>query len=180
MKTIYLAGPIAGKNYKEATEWRNYAADQLNRYGVSARSPMRGKEHLASVEKFTNQGYEENPLSSQSGIVTRDRFDVRTADVVLMNLVGANTSSLGTAVELGWADAWRIPVVAILDINNSANPMCHAFVKELASIIVPTLDDGIAVCLSLLGVDRAAPMVLVAETDGQMVWEKVKNHEHPH
>ena len=38
------------------------------------------------------------------GIVTRDRWDVAKADVVLMNLVGATQVSIGTMVELGWAE----------------------------------------------------------------------------
>lgn len=148
--TVYLAGPIAGLTFQDAAGWRETAIVYLRTFGVQGKSPMRGKEHLRHITSFTNQGYEENPVSSQKGIVTRDRFDVRTSDMVLMNCQCANKLSVGTAVELGWADAFRVPVVLVADISDASNPFSHAFFKEIPGYIVKTLEEGLAICVSVL------------------------------
>lgn len=150
MKTCYLAGPIAGLDYTDAVTWRTAAIQRLKEAGIQGRSPMRSKEFLAG-RKLTNQGCEENPLSSQKGIVTRDHFDVRTSDVILMNLSAATRLSLGSAVEIGWASAYKKPIVTVLDLDNTANPHTHAFVRELSGYIVPTLDEALDIVISILG-----------------------------
>ena len=43
----YLAGPITGFSYADVTGWREKAVKMLSRMGISAYSPMRGKEQLA-------------------------------------------------------------------------------------------------------------------------------------
>jgi nucleoside 2-deoxyribosyltransferase len=147
---IYLAGPIAGLTATEANDWRKYAENVLKSYGLEGLSPLRAKvEQLPQGEALTNQGYEHHPLTSQKGIVTRDRNDVRTCDAVIFNLVGVNKLSLGSAVEFGWADAFRKPIIAILDPADTSNPFCHAFVKELSGFIVPTLDQALAVAAAI-------------------------------
>lgn len=149
---VYLAGPIAGLTAKEASGWRNDFAEQLEIYNIIGLSPMRGKAHvLADKGVLTNQGYDESPLSTQKGIVTRDRNDVMNSDLVLFNLRDVNHLSLGTAVEFGWADAFRKPIIAVLDVTDTHNPFTHAFVKELSGFIVPTLEEAIPVIKTVLG-----------------------------
>lgn len=154
MKTIYLAGPIAGLTYETATAWRDEIKNTLSNYGIHAVSPMRDKAHLSQEKILTNLGYEQRPLTSQKGIVTRDRMDCTTSDVVLMNLLGTTSVSIGSMVELGWADAARVPIVTVIDLNDNYNPHVHAFVKELSGFIVPTLDAAVDIVLSLLGHSR--------------------------
>ena len=71
MFTLYLAGPITGCNYEEATDWRKKFASILG-HGNEIRclSPMRGKEHLKN-EVLLGSNYD-HPLSRSKGIVTRD------------------------------------------------------------------------------------------------------------
>ena len=132
---VYLAGPIAGLGYDETTDWRNVVTMEL--HPIKCLSPMRGKEYLQGEKQDVHNhvfmpGYE-TAISGPKGIVSRDRFDVTRCDLVFMNLVrsnkdtdtlGANKVSIGTMVELGWADAYRKPVVVILDDNN---PHIHPF-----------------------------------------------------
>lgn len=154
MKTVYLAGPISGLTFTGASDWRTAAIEIFNSHNIAAKSPMRGKEILRNLPIMIDQGYPDNPLTSQHGIVTRDRNDTQTCDVVLMNLLGATTASIGSMVELGWADSKRIPVVTVLDLADQSNPHKHAFVRELSGFIVPTLQEAIDICLSLLNTTR--------------------------
>ncbi len=149
-KTVYLAGPISGLLYNDATDWREYAALVLATHGVETKSPMRHKDFLKQTGLLSDQGYSEDPLTSPHGIVTRDRNDTQTSDVVLLNLLGAKTASIGSMVELGWADSVRTPVVTVLDITDTENPHKHAFVKELSGFVVPTLEEAIHICISIL------------------------------
>jgi len=55
----------------------------------------------------------QQPLVSPPGAVGRDRFDVQTCDLLLVNLLGATSVSIGTMFELAWTDAWRKPDEAI-------------------------------------------------------------------
>lgn len=86
------------------------------------------------------RGSQERPANWD---VTRDRFDVRTADALLINLLGAPRVSIGTMVELGWADAYRIPVVTVMDPDDKLNPHAHDFVRILSGTVVDTLDKAI-------------------------------------
>lgn len=143
---VYLAGPILGLSTQDATDWRIIASRNFERLGLLALSPMRHKEYLAGYDVLPDSA-EEHVLSSQKGIVARDRNDVLRCDAVLMYLIGAPKASIGTMVELGWADAYRKPVIAVMtpgDIH------WHAFVRELSGFIVPTLGEGIDTVFEVL------------------------------
>ena len=154
--SVYLAGPITGQTFEESTAWRKHAAARLREHGIHSFSPLRGKEYLASIGKLPAvvQGDRSKavkpdlyPLSSNKGIVTRDRFDCMGSDLVLVHLAEAQIISLGTMVELGWADAARRPIVVTMQPGNVHE---HAFVLEIAGFVVPTLDDALDVTISIL------------------------------
>jgi nucleoside 2-deoxyribosyltransferase len=161
-KRVYLAGPIAGLTYEEATlSWRDYVAKALDgnymysdgfhyspNTSIQTYSPMRGKIFLKGTgEKIGKQGYDEHPMSSMQGIIGRDRNDVMNCDLVFMNVHGAEKVSIGTTVELGWADAFRKPVVLILDKGGVHD---HAFYKGLATYVCENLEQGIQCAKALL------------------------------
>ena len=117
---VYLAGPIAGSGYDEVNDWRIKASIDLS--PIKTLNPMRGKEFLKG-EKEDVHNYErttviENALGSSKGITARDRFDVMNCDLVLMNLVGAKKITIGSMIEIGWADAFRKPIVLVIDEGN--------------------------------------------------------------
>lgn len=155
--TCYLAGPITGLAYGEATDWRVYAVSRLARAGIQGISPMRGKDYLMHETKLwdalkdTAEGMQ--ILSTQKGIVTRDRDDCTKADLVLFNLLGAARVSIGTMVEYGWADANRVPIVTV--IEPSGNVHEHAFIRELTGFRADTLDRGIAIAIAILSTREA-------------------------
>lgn len=146
MKQVYLAGPIAHCTYEDAAHgWRLDAADELENFydGVRVLSPMRGKYHLERHSGVLgSQAFEGRAMSSTTGILGRDRNDVKSSDAILMNLLGAQKVSIGTMVELGWADAFRIPVVLVMEKDGS-NPHDHMFPKGLQTYWLDSMGDAI-------------------------------------
>jgi len=156
---IYLAGPIAGQTYKGAVEWREEYAAQLHQLGHTAVSPMRGKEHLKRVRKFTTEGYEQHPVSSQKGVYGRDCFDVRTCDVLFARLLGADQVSIGTCMEIQRAHDHGKYILVLMEPNNIHS---HIFVKEACSLIVETDEEALEV-LAVLGAGYVDHMPEVSE-----------------
>jgi nucleoside 2-deoxyribosyltransferase len=144
LPTVYLAGPITGLNYEGATDWRDYASKELapDILGVS---PMRGKDYLLHEQSIRDH-YPEAVLSTTKGITTRDRNDVYTCDAVLMNLLGAKKVTIGTMIEAGWADAFRKPIVLVIE---DGNIHWHGMLEHVSGWIVPTLDEGIHIIKTL-------------------------------
>ena len=154
MKTVYLAGPITGLKFGECTDWRVYAVEQLARLGIEGLSPMRGKDYLIAIAKdipFTSDGDKYavcSPLSTNRGITTRDRFDTTRCDVILVNLLGAKQVSIGTVMEIAWADLCRTPIVAVME--KEGNPHHHGMVLDAIGFRADSLDEGIALCGAIL------------------------------
>lgn len=150
---VYLSGPITGLDFKGCTDWREYARMRLDDLGIEGLSPMRGKEFLAdcgTIEDGTQEVLT-NFMSQDAAIVTRDRWDTTRADFMLVNLLDAKRVSIGTVIELGWADAARIPVILIMEPKGNIHE--HAFVRQLSGYRVETVDDA----LHLLGAALAPP-----------------------
>lgn len=149
---VYLAGPITGLSYAEATGWREYVRDQLPPH-IQTLSPMRGKHKLwLSKETAIKDTYESDPLTSEKGINSRDFNDVKRSDLILVNLLGAKTISIGTVVEIGWAKAFGIPVVLCMEKGNIHD---HAFVRYNSNFITEHLDHAIELVKDVLGPDEA-------------------------
>lgn len=110
---VYLAGPITGLTFGDAQDWRAYVQSKIDPR-IKCYSPLRGKEYLAQRGALVGS-YDEYPLSTASGITTRDRFDCMGSDLVIFNLLGAKQISVGTMIELGWADAARNPAILVME-----------------------------------------------------------------
>lgn len=147
--SVYLAGPIAGSGYDEVNDWRIDAALQLS--PIKTLNPMRAKDFLKG-EKEDVHNYErttiiENALGSSKGITSRDRFDVANCDLVLMNLLNAKRVSTGSMIEVGWADAYRKPLVLVID---EGNVHLHPMLLDIAGFIVTNMDEAIHVVKAIL------------------------------
>lgn len=149
---VYMAGPISGLTFGECTDWRIHAKAELANAQINAVSPLRGKDFLAKFGKLsgTCDGYGEvSPLSSPRGITTRDRFDATRCDVLLVNLLGAERVSIGTMMEVAWADSKRTPIVCAMEPSGNVHE--HAMLSEAIGFRVATLDEAIAVVKCILG-----------------------------
>lgn len=157
--------------YKGATEWREGFAADLKEIGHVGVSPMRGKDYLRDLYRnkrltkgtatgyFQYEGrssiaeeealalaYEEFPMSGEQGIFGRDTFDVRHCDVILANLAGAKTVSIGTVMEIQRGYDLDRYVCVVMEPGNVHD---HPFVKRAASIMVPTLEQAFDVLAAM-------------------------------
>lgn len=149
---IYLCGPIAGLPFDDARNgWRQLVERRLSVNGIRCHNPLRHlkSEQLKRGDKRSmgSMGARVGCLSTPKGLTARDRFDTLRSELVLCNLLGTTKISVGSMIELGWADLARVPVVLCMEKGNIHE---HAMVQELSSWIVPTLDEGIEVIKDLL------------------------------
>ena len=146
---VYLAGPISGHSFSDVVDWRDEAREILAYSGITAYSPMRCEEYLVEHQLMPEAPDEYAGVSvAPEAIVVRDRYDVMNTDITLMNLSGANGRvSIGSMLEAGWADAFRKILIVVMDEENIHN---HAMLRGLASYVVPTLNEGLVLCQSIL------------------------------
>lgn len=138
MSKVYLAGPITGLSYGEARlGWRQHFPTLVP--GIDCFSPMRGKDSLKDVKVLERWAYETSPLTTAAGITTRDHNDVYNCDVMVANFLGSEVGSLGTAIEFGWASAYKKPIVTVMEAKNVHD---HLMIRHLSGYIVPTLEEA--------------------------------------
>lgn len=143
---VYLAGAISGLTYDGAEDWRAFAKADLSAHGIKAVSPLRGKDYLRGIPALTADcaGYGDlNCMSSPRGIMTRDRFDATRCDILLVNLLGAERVSIGTVMEIAWADAVRTPIVVAMEPKGNIHE--HAMISEAIGFRVSTLTEALHV-----------------------------------
>lgn len=149
---VYLSGPIAGLTYDESEDWRIRARALLDSPSIKTLSPLRAKEALLATGKISSTGEEYErltPLATSRGIMTRDRFDTTRSTVVLVNLLGAKKVSIGTVMEIAWADAARIPIVLV--IEKMGNVHEHVMISEAIGYRTDNLDDACAIVNNIIG-----------------------------
>lgn len=147
----YLAGPIASRDLKGATTWRAQAQGLLAEYGIEGYSPLRGKENLIPQTGpigSNTEDYVPDPLTGAKGITRRDRYDVRTADLMIANLLDMTDKPTGTAIEFGWADAFNVPVIMIIEPEGSLAE--HPMLSEIAGFRVETVEEACELAASIL------------------------------
>lgn len=142
---VYLAGPIKGLEYSIATDWRNDVTNRLAEHGIVCASPMRGKSYLAHEQELGDK-YDAHILSTAKAIVTRDRWDTTTCDLVLMNVIGAERVSIGTMIEAGWADASRVPIVLAMEDGNVHD---HGMLTEIAGFRTLSLVEAVETIIAI-------------------------------
>ena len=145
-KLVYLAGPIDGCTYDGCTNWREYVAKELAQDGITGLSPMRAKEFLKEHPKLVD-GISEHILTGDSGITTRDMWDVRRSDAILFNLLNAEKVSVGTMIEYGWGSAFNKPLVTVME--KAGNIHEHNMIRRLSGYRVETLELGLIVVKAL-------------------------------
>jgi hypothetical protein len=144
-KTLFLAGPLTGISYGDALDWRQYVASRLPA-DVIAFSALRGKGYV-SKESVLRNTYPDHLLSTPQGTITRDRFDISRCDALIVNFLKADRISIGTIMEMAWADAWRKPIILAMQAGNVHD---HAFVRQVAAFITDDLDEAIQTAVDVV------------------------------
>lgn len=170
MKNVYAAGPITGLTYKGATDWRSYIQGLFDRMSgqITVLDPMRGKAFLKEEVRITSAGYD-NQIASEKGITNRDRRDVMESDAVIVNLVGSVRVSIGTMIELGWADAARIPIILVMEPDGNHHD--HAMVREVATYRVPSVERAVELATLMLDPRAGTVSVPVLNAEVAGAWE---------
>lgn len=156
---VYLAGAITGYTAEEAQDWRENAKQYLawdanyGETGIVGYSPMRAKDYLteAGVLSGRPEAYDDYVLSSAKGIMARDSWDCRTADLIFVNLLGTTKASIGTCMEIGMGYALNKPMVVVMEQENVHN---HAMLNTAAGWITDDLDYGLDLVKAILLPDR--------------------------
>jgi nucleoside 2-deoxyribosyltransferase len=143
---IYLAGPITGLSWEEATTWRTKVTGELQPFGIECFSPLRAKNYLSHLDKLEDK-YDAYCLSTARGIYTRDKWDSMRCDLLFVNFLGASRVSIGTVLEIAWADSKKTPIIVVMEENNVHR---HSMITECVGFNVSTVQDGIDVAKSLL------------------------------
>lgn len=162
--TIYAAGSMAGLGWDKANNWRRWLANTM--FDCTVRSPMRGKEALQTLRSIPLTGQDEGveeiikgldaAVSSQHSLMVRDLWDVRTCDILFVNLLYAATVSIGTVSELAWAHLLRKPAILVMEEKGIHS---HPFVLEAAYVRVDNLVDGVVVARTLLNLPALEAIV---------------------
>lgn len=139
---VYLAGPIGGLTWEQATEWRNDVSKQLRPHGIQCFSPLRGDNFVKDSKGILPWQFPENHngIAYVKAILGRDHNDVQNCDMMLVNLVHCTRVSIGTMVEFGWASAYKKPIVTVMNLDN---PHDHAFVTGLSALVTNDLQEAI-------------------------------------
>jgi nucleoside 2-deoxyribosyltransferase len=149
---VYLAGPITGASYGTCTNWRKEVKDQLDDMSkgiIKGYSPMRSKEYLADQNEIKDFYPDTlSVMSTQRGITARDRYDCMSSDVVFVNMLGAERVSIGTVLEMAWADSKGIPIVLVME--ETGNFHDHSMIREIAPFTVRTLEEAVLLTTRIL------------------------------
>jgi len=144
-KALFLAGPLTGISYGDALDWRKYVESKLPA-DVIAFSALRGKGHITG-ERVLKNAYPEHLLSTPQGTITRDRYDVSRCDALFVNFLKTDQVSIGTIMEMAWADARRTPIILAMENGNIHD---HAFVRQVAGFITGDLDEAIQTAVDVV------------------------------
>ncbi len=147
MYHVYLAGPMTSLSYKESIGWREHVAKALDSDTLKTLSPLRCKKFLEYEGTLHALGYAGNVMTTPRGVIARDRFDCIRCDVLFVNLLEAKQISIGTTMELAWANLKQIPIVCVMETNNIHT---HAMLSETIDFRVDTVDEGIEVVKAIL------------------------------
>ena len=154
----YLSGPISHLTYEEADRWAaeaQYLLSQRSKERIIGYRPLRYKNFSLTGEQYdvskillpTDTNPFQNPLSNDRAIFSRDKYDVLSSDVILVNLLGAKKVSIGTMYEMAWANQQQIPIVCIMDENNVHD---HPFVRESMNFRVSSLGEAVELVARIL------------------------------
>lgn len=148
---VYLAGPMKGRSVESATGWREELRALLAPE-IVCYSPMRQVAECAGSNGRVEASYAHHVLHNQKSLTTRDRLDVMRADLVIVNVLGAEVVSIGTCIEVGWADAFRVPIVLIDDTDGTTwmSTHAHPMLREAAGWHVESVADAAYVTRSVL------------------------------
>lgn len=137
--TIYCARPISGCDYQLVVDYYHRIGSRLSLAGFRVLTPMCGKEYLRTDPKLKAHGHGA-PVSTNHAVKERDKWMVQTSNLVFVNLIDTDRVSIGSVMELAWADAFGAHSIVALSAENIHR---HAFVLDCADIVFPGEEEAL-------------------------------------
>lgn len=132
---LYLAGSVAGRSTKDIREEREAVADAVRARGWTAVDPLAG-EYEALKRRRNIQDDQSN--LTPANIVLKDQYAIDCCDILLW--FTADVSTYGSCIEVGYAWAKGIPIIAV-DLTKRGRK--SAFVAHICTAITEVLDDAL-------------------------------------
>lgn len=137
---VYLSGKIRNISYEEGTGWRDEATRVLHDESgglVETLDPMRNKEELEGMTAMPRGT--KNMFCQSRNVFARDCWDVRLADIVLVDLRAGNGRF--TMFEMGMAYGLETPIILVSDNPAVDDSICLEYSPiAVFSELEPALD----------------------------------------
>lgn len=146
---VYLAGGIGGLHYSEATDWREYATEYLDKFGIDGISPMRSKEFLKG-QMIDDQQEHQDVMATRNAITCRDRWDTTRCDLLIANLLDESRFSIGTCIEIGQADMARVPIIIVCQEGKLFDT--HPMVSRICGFTVRSIEEALELAVRIFSI----------------------------
>mgnify|MGYP000353679771 CR=1 FL=1 len=131
---IFLAGPIEGKSWEEANEWREYVRKELEDLPILIYNPISRYElQLKNVKKIETWSIKNISVDEMEAT---NILYLKNADIILCNLMDGY--SVGTSMEIGYGYATNKTIIVVCKDTN-----IHPLVSKWADLFYSTIDDAI-------------------------------------
>ncbi len=148
---VYLSGPISGLTYDDADNWRNLAKLTLERNSrIECLDPLRCKEFLRLEGEISPNDNYGNYIASDEFIGTRDHWDTTRCDLMLVNLLGAKTVSIGTVLEIGMAYATGVKIFVVM--GRTGNVHEHCMIRNYTTMRFSEMESACAAIKAMFSV----------------------------
>lgn len=131
---IYLAGPITGLTFEDATHWRELVKSHF-RHMLRAEvfDPMRG------ITRDVYSTFVADAMIAE--YLMRDLTDIDRCDFILVNWAPCQLDkpSVGTCIEIGYAMAKGKRIISIVDPEKP----CHPWIPLVSDVCVPDLNTAL-------------------------------------
>lgn len=134
--SIYLSGPVSEVPPNIVQEWRANFEKEIqvpNGPRIECINPMR-------FAKSTPMS-----IGDPTYITSRDRFDVQRANLLVVNFLYEHQDqdiiSIGSVIEMAWADAWRKPIIMAVPVDWKSRLSSHPFITDIVTTIVHTEEE---------------------------------------
>lgn len=149
MKTVYLAGPIAGTTEAEAKTWRNDATKFLSIYGIRGVTPLRNEPPEPEGGYATAAGWANKSDEESRRVAAKNWFDVQNCDMIFVNLPHTpGRASYGTVWEIGAGFALGKQTVLV---SNDPAIVNHPDIDLSVGWKYENLEEGLALIVQILG-----------------------------
>lgn len=150
MKTVYLAGAIAGLSETDAVGWRVTATIALAAHNLKGVTPLRN-EPSQGGKYWTAVEWKGQSAILAKGVASKNLHDVRNCDMILVYLPKEAIAAgprYGTVLEIGWGYILGKPIVLVSD---DVGIMTHPCVDLCVGWKAESLDEGVRIVTEILG-----------------------------